>query len=60
MISLMPRPKQLPDEVFVRMPEGTKKRLEALSAASPVPAVWLRQFLLDAIDAAERKAKGTE
>lgn len=51
----MPRVKEFPDEIFVRMPADTKRRLEELAGSAPVPAVWLRQFLLDAIDAEEAK-----
>jgi hypothetical protein len=59
MLPTMPRQKQLPDELFIRMPADTKRRLEALAGAVPVPATWLRQFLLDAIDTAERR-RGSE
>ena len=51
----MPRVKEFPDELFVRMPADTKRRLEEMAGASPVPAVWLRQFILDAMAAEEAK-----
>ena len=51
----MPRVKEFPDELFVRMPADTKRRLEELAGASPVPAVWFRQFILDAIATEEAK-----
>jgi hypothetical protein len=49
----MARPTEFPDDIFVRMPPETKRRLRRLAEADPVPAVWLRQFLLKAIVAEE-------
>lgn len=49
MITPMPRPKQLPDEVFVRMPPGTKALMEQLSGTSPTPSAWVRQTLIEVL-----------
>lgn len=54
-VGSMPRQKEFPDDLFIRMPADTKRRLEELAGAAPVPAAWLRQFLLEAIAAEEAK-----
>ncbi len=57
MVVIMPRPKHLSDDVFVRMPSGTKDLMEKLSGASPTPSAWVRQVLMNALRQ-EAKALG--
>lgn len=41
------------DALFIRMPDGTRQRLERLAGKSPVPSKYLRELLLKAIEAEE-------
>ena len=49
-----PKPK-FTEDLFVRMPAGTKARLERLAGQAPVPAAYLRDLLLNAIEAEEAR-----
>lgn len=49
-----PKPK-FTEDLFIRMPPDTKARLERLAGQSPVPAKYLRELLLAAIEAEERR-----